>query len=103
MAVNFNNAIQAYDRAAQGGSQPGAQAQDKPDGPSFGEILKEASETVSGQLRETEVQTLKAASGSASLDDVVVAVTQAEVTLSTVVAVRDRVIQAYQEIVRMPI
>jgi flagellar hook-basal body complex protein FliE len=34
---------------------------------------------------------------------VVAAVTNAEVTLQTVLAVRDRVIQAYQDIIRMPI
>jgi len=31
------------------------------------------------------------------------AVTQAEMALNTVVSIRDRVIQAYQEILRMPI
>lgn len=104
MAVDFNSAIQAYDRAARGGGNAGgAQVEDKTGAPSFGEVLKEATESVSDRLRETEAQTLQAAAGNASLDDVVVAVTQAELTLNTVVAVRDRVIQAYQEIVRMPI
>ena len=32
-----------------------------------------------------------------------IAVTNAEITLQTVVSIRDRVIQAYQEILRMPI
>ena len=41
--------------------------------------------------------------GKAELTDVVTAVTSAELTLQTVVAVRDRVISAYQEIMRMPI
>ncbi len=35
--------------------------------------------------------------------DVVQAVSNAELTLQTVVAVRDRVVNAYQEIMRMPI
>jgi flagellar hook-basal body complex protein FliE len=35
--------------------------------------------------------------------DVVTAVSNAEMTLQTVVAVRDRVLNAYQEIMRMPI
>jgi flagellar hook-basal body complex protein FliE len=39
----------------------------------------------------------------ADLTDVVQAVTSAELTLQTVVAVRDRLIAAYQEIMRMPI
>jgi flagellar hook-basal body complex protein FliE len=33
----------------------------------------------------------------------VTAVTNAEVTLETAIAVRDRIIQAYQNIIRMPI
>jgi flagellar hook-basal body complex protein FliE len=39
----------------------------------------------------------------AELVDVVTAVTQAEITLETVTAVRDKVISAYQDIMRMPI
>ena len=35
--------------------------------------------------------------------DVVTAVANAELTLETVVAIRDQVIQAYQEVIRMPI
>ena len=43
-----------------------------------------------------------AAVGKADLNDVVQAVTNAEVTLQTVTAVRDKVLNAYQEILRMP-
>ena len=39
----------------------------------------------------------------AELVDVITAVNAAEMTLETVMAVRDQVIQAYQDIVRMPI
>jgi flagellar hook-basal body complex protein FliE len=46
---------------------------------------------------------MQALAGQADLTDVVIAVTNAEVTLQTVVAIRDRVIQAYQEIIRMPL
>ena len=34
---------------------------------------------------------------------ITIAVTNAEITLETIVALRDRVVQAYQEILRMPI
>ena len=44
-----------------------------------------------------------AVTGEADITDVVQAVTSAELTLQTVVAVRDRMISAYQEIMRMPI
>ena len=44
-----------------------------------------------------------AAAGQADLMDVVQAVGNAEMTLQTVVAVRDKVVNAYQELMRMPI
>ena len=45
----------------------------------------------------------QAATGKADLVDVVTAVAAAEATLETVVTVRDQVIKAYQDILRMPI
>ena len=44
-----------------------------------------------------------AAMGKADLVDVVTAVAAAEATMETVVAVRDEVIKAYNDIMRMPI
>jgi flagellar hook-basal body complex protein FliE len=44
-----------------------------------------------------------AGSKDGSLVDVVTAVAEAETTLQTVVAVRDKVIAAYQDIMKMPI
>jgi flagellar hook-basal body complex protein FliE len=41
--------------------------------------------------------------GKADLVDVVTAVSSAEASLETVMAIRDQVINAYQEIMRMPI
>lgn len=63
------------------------------------ETLSDA--TVAGRAGESAA--LDALVGRASLQDVVQAVNAAEVTLETVVAVRDRMIAAYQEIMRMPI
>lgn len=103
MPTNISNAVQAYDAALRNGSSTGLEARDKPAGVNFGDFLKDATENVVDTLQQTEAQTLKAATGSANLDEVVVAVTQAEMTLSTVVSIRDKVIQAYQEIIRMPI
>ena len=51
----------------------------------------------------SEKQSLLATAGKANVTDVVEAVSSAEVTLQAVTAVRDRVVNAYQEILRMPI
>ena len=54
-------------------------------------------------LHSGEKASANAVLGTANLTDVVEAVTAAELTLQTVVAVRDRMLTAYQEIMRMPI
>ena len=43
------------------------------------------------------------ASGNGNVVDVVTAVAETEVAVETMVAVRDRMISAYEEIMRMPI
>ncbi len=50
-----------------------------------------------------EVASAQGAAGKGDVVQVVNAVTAAELTLETVVAIRDRVISAYQDIMKMPI
>lgn len=69
----------------------------------FSDMVREfANRTVDSNLF-AEKETLAAVDKDAELVDIVTAVANAEITLSTVVTIRDRVIQAYQEIIRMPI
>lgn len=72
-------------------------------GAGFGEMLTEALQSTVDAQKTAEATSVKAVNGKADVTDVVTAVTNAEVALDTVVAVRDRVISAYQEIMRMPI
>ncbi len=72
-------------------------------GGGFGEMLTEALQSTVDAQKTAEATSAKAVNGKADVTDVVTAVTNAEVALDTVVAVRDRVISAYQEIMRMPI
>ena len=53
--------------------------------------------------RNAEVQMKAQVQGKADLVDVVTAISSAETSLQTVIAVRDQVIQAYQQIMQMPI
>jgi flagellar hook-basal body complex protein FliE len=53
--------------------------------------------------KAAEGQMVAQAQGKAQLIDVVTAVSSAEQSLNTVMAIRDQVISAYQEIMRMPI
>lgn len=72
-------------------------------GPSFADFLKDKARDSVETMHHSEQVSAKAITGEADLTDVVQAVTSAELTLQTVVAVRDRMISAYQEIMRMPI
>ena len=71
--------------------------------PSFGEVMKDTIASAINTMHRGETMSAKAVTGDASLPDVVQAVNAAEMTLSTVVAIRDRMIAAYQELMRMPI
>ncbi|MCB0376334.1 MAG: flagellar hook-basal body complex protein FliE [Sinomicrobium sp.] len=73
------------------------------DGPNFGDLIKKAATDSIDTMRAGEKASADAVVGTADLTDVVEAVTAAELTLQTVVAVRDRMLNAYQEIMRLPI
>ena len=103
MAVNFVDAVNAYQKMATKDSLPGLDSGKDSNNGEFADILRGATEGAIGALRAGEQQSLAAAAGTADLTDVVTAVGKAEMTLQTVVSLRDRVIQAYQEILRMPI
>lgn len=102
MVANVNNAIAAYANTAARGVAGGGMAP-RDAGPSFGDVLEEAAKSTVNTMKAGETMSAKAAVGQADLTDVIQAVTNAEVTLQTVTSVRDKVISAYQEILRMPI
>jgi flagellar hook-basal body complex protein FliE len=54
-------------------------------------------------MHKSEQVSAAAVVGKADLTEVITAVTNAELTLQTATTVRDKVVQAYQEILRMPI
>lgn len=70
---------------------------------SFSDFLKQKTQESVDVMRQSEQISARAVTGEADITDVVQAVTAAELTLQTVVSVRDRLISAYQEIMRMPI
>ena len=72
-------------------------------GVSFGALLKETLGNVMDAGRKSDAQTVAMAQGKANVMDVVTAVAETDVAVSTLVSVRDKVIQAYEDIMRMPI
>jgi len=101
--VSVNAAYQAAQRVA-AASEPGAvQAVGGLGAPSFDQTLTDALQSAVGTMRTGEAASAQGAAGQGDLVGVVNAVTAAELTLETVVAIRDRVIAAYQDIMKMPI
>ncbi len=106
MAIDFSTAVNAYKEAA------GAVRSGKSTAPiggaedvdsSFAAMVSDSLKSAVAGSREAETLSMKQIAGEADLKDVVMAVANAEQTLQTVVAVRDKVLAAYQEILKMPI
>ena len=72
-------------------------------GPSFSAVLKDAIGSVMESGRKSDAQTMAMANGKANVMDVVTAVADTDVAVSTLVSVRDKVIQAYEDIMKMTI
>lgn len=100
--ITTNPALNAYAEATKRAAAA-VDGTDRANKPSFGDLLQQTVADAVTASRHGEAVSIQAASGRADLQDVVEAVNAAEITLQTVVSVRDRVISAYQEIMRMPI
>ncbi len=85
-------AASAYARTHTGGGDTG-----------FGASLQQALQNAVDTGHQADQQTIRALSGGGNLTDVVTALSRAELTLQTATAIRDRVVQAYQDIAKMPI
>ena len=95
------NAYAALSRMMEvGGAEKGGQTSG---GPSFSAVLKDAVSSVMEAGKKSDAQTMAMTSGKANVMDVVTAVAETDVAVSTLVSVRDRVIQSYEDIMKMPI
>ncbi len=105
MAVPFDTAINAYSNTAKtfSGLGQGAGGADATGGASFGSVLQDAIQGAIDVEHNSEQVSAKALVGKASANDVVFAVSQAEVTMKEVTAIRDKVVAAYEDIIKMPI
>lgn len=72
-------------------------------GPSFSALVKEAVNALQKTTQASDMQSQALAAGKANIVDVVTAVAESEVAINTLVSVRDKVINAYEEIMKMPI
>lgn len=70
---------------------------------SFSDVLAEVAQGAVSSLKAGEAAAISGVQGKTSVQSVVEAIMSAEQSLQTAVAVRDKVVSAYQEISRMAI
>lgn len=100
LTVSPSSAVGAYARVQNGDVDATA----RPDGGGgFGDALARAVQGVADAGHKADAESIKAIGGQGNLTEVATAVTRAELTMQTALAVRDRVVQAYQDIARMQI
>lgn len=83
--------------------KPHAASSSQNGGADFSALIGKALEATADAGRRSDAQTASVAAGRADVVDVVTAVAESEAAIETLVAVRDRVIAAYEEIMRMPV
>ncbi|MBW7965461.1 flagellar hook-basal body complex protein FliE [Bradyrhizobium sp. BR 10261] len=81
----------------------GTSAVQSADDVGFDSVMKQVTTDAIGTLKTGEAASISAMQGKESTRKVVEALMSAEQALQTAVAVRDKVVQAYQEVVRMSI
>lgn len=104
----FSEGIQAYRTAVSSNVVPSTQADTISIGEAgknteFSDLIKDVIGNTTNAIRKSESIASKNIVGQASLNEVVTSVNEAEIALQTVVAIRDKVITAYQDILKMPI
>jgi len=102
---SYSNAVAAYNRVARGAAPEEDKAPAKsPSNPddTFGGLVRNAIREAVRIGEASEKLSIAAINDRADINQVVTAVAEAETTLQTVVSVRDKVIEAYREVIRMP-
>jgi flagellar hook-basal body complex protein FliE len=86
-------------QSVDGGGQQDTQANSG----DFSALLSRAINGAISTGEQAETQSMQAIAGGGDLTSVVTAVSRAQLALETSVAIRDRVLQAYQDIIKMSI
>jgi flagellar hook-basal body complex protein FliE len=102
-ALNAAGAYGAMARLANRGAEVQTASGAATGATDFAAMIKEQVGSFVAQGNATEAKQADLMAGKADLIDVVTAVSETELALETMVSVRDRVISAYEDIMRMPI
>ncbi len=107
MTTPFNAATAAYGNVSrlisdQAAGKTPSPVQDSSGG-NFGHMLADQRSNVVEAGQKSDQLSIDMVNGKANVIDVVTALAETETAMETMVTVRDRVISAYEEIMRMPI
>jgi flagellar hook-basal body complex protein FliE len=107
MSIQSLDAMSAYAKAVQRpgvlGTETNVAGAKPAGGGAFASMVEDIVSNAVETTKASEKASADLVTGKAELVDVVTAVNAAEMSLETLVAVRDKVIGAYQDIMRMPI
>lgn len=103
MSIESSLALQSYGAMRKFEHGKLASTGTEPAGLSFSEALTEAARMMEQSLRQAETAATQAVSGKGDAQTLIEALSATELALETAVTVRDRVVEAYQEILRMPV
>ena len=106
MSIGAFDAVSAYGRVVGGSIKspaPSTSGSGATSTGGFGSMVESMITDAAGSMRAAETASAKQVTGKGDLIDVVTAIGAAEMALDTVVAVRDKVVGAYTDIMRMQI
>jgi len=107
MSMPISAATNAYAQAQKLIDRAGKAAPQQPDvqapGNNFGALVAENVQATVDVGKTSDKMSMDLVNGKGNLVDVVTAMAETEIAIESMVAIRDRVIKAYEEIMRMPI
>lgn len=86
-----------------GVSSPTAEKPQAARGDGFGQTLKSAIEKVDGMQVEADLEAQKLANGEGNLHETMLALEKADVAMRVAMKVRNKILDAYNEVMRMPV
>ncbi len=105
MINDVSSAVNAYQQALGrlSGMNRAVEPEKAQEESGFGDILKTAMNNAENVVKKSETLSMQGIAGKADVQDVVLAIANAEQTLETVVAFRDTAVKAYKEILQMTV
>lgn len=104
MTPSIEAVAQIYSQSAKLGTDGPAAVEDTSAvATDFGAAMSNAATRAVDTVAEAERMSIAAAQGKASVKDTVHAIVEAEMTTHAIVSVRNKLVEAYQELMRMPI